>query len=295
VGDKKERGKSSELLLTRHLGLGETLSLTCPHCSKEIVLRQARVYREFRVEFPAGGPNSIARVARDIHPNDLRKPIEVFQRFIEAIGKQRIAGFNYTLDERPPLTSPSIRGILIRVNLVDEQDVTKAIEKVERYFRRRGVIQGEWAATLRPWIEPDFAIRAREAATMCALKLKEVLDRNPDALSDFTHDPEYFAIRLIVSVLQQSGIYVRITWTSPLPDYLDEIAKACSQVLSHSIGDQKPEPDFLEHFVSALSGCMATDFEWLLRKWNVGEPHAFSGMSRWQVLVERWRPRQQEE
>ena len=227
-------------------------------------------YKYFNVEFPT--VESLF---------DLRKPIEVFKRFIEAIGEERIRGCNFNKYYQPPQNPHPL--ISIRMDLVDEQGVTNEIDRVARDLLGRGDIR-LCDSTLHPWSEPDFVVKAHEAATMCALTFKEEFDARPDAQSHYNRNPTDFAGHFIISVLKQLGFNPYIAWTylrTPLPDYINEIAVACSQIVSRHAGSHLTNPDFVERFIHCLSNCTSIKFENLLQGW-------FTASMLWQKLVELW-------
>jgi hypothetical protein len=213
-------------------------------------------YKYFDVEFPT---------VETLH--DLRKPIEVFKRFIEAISEERIRGWNFNKYFHPP-QEPHPK-ISIRINLVSEEGVTEEITRVAKDLLAMGDIR-LCDSTLRPWTEPDFVVRAHEAATMCALKFREEFDARPDAQSHYTRDPTDFVGHFIISLLNQLGFNLYIAWTylrTPLPEYIEEIAEACSQIVSQHAESQITNPDFVERFIHCFTNCTSINFEGLLRDW----------------------------
>lgn len=188
----------------------------------------------------------------------LKKPIEIYMQFIDAIGNTHISGSNfnkYSSQQQP--YNPRIE---VRLNLVSDENqrvVEEALQKVHRTLvESNTILEGD--IHFENWIEPNFVVKAHETATLCAVAFKERLDTETSTHTSLMDDQDDFMWKFMISLLRKSGFSPNIIWgflRTPISEEIQNLASVCSQILVSSFNSHRPTADFIERFIHCLFNC----------------------------------------
>jgi len=215
--------------------------------------------------------------------NELRRPIEIYKRFVDSLGNTRIIGSNFNKYwEGAPPHNPHIE---IRMNLRTRTRLNNMVTRIQRIGT--DLIQSHLIercdSRLRDWPEPAFVVKAHETATKCAVAFKERLDIETRTYETLMANPDDFMWKFVVALLRQAGFRPNIIWgilRTPIPAETNDLASACSNILRQSINSQEPTADFVERFVHCFFNCTLSNESILLSYLQVS--------SIWQSLASSW-------
>ncbi len=181
----------------------------------------------------------------------LRRPIGTYKSFIEAVGN-RITSSNFNRYGLPE----NLR-LEIRFNVTDEQNIVSNLQEIADTSMVNRQVQ-PFVVELQNWPESAFVVKAHETATSCAVLFKEGLDANPESNTCILGSVEDTMWQFMIQLLRNAGFNPNIIWgllRQPIPQYIVDLAEACSRPLIEALTDYEVTPDFLERFVHCFYNC----------------------------------------
>ena len=192
---------------------------------------------------------------------DLVRPIELYQRFLSALGPQcKSSNFSKYYDPSHGELHPRLA---LRFKVLDDNQAKRIIEKIAGDIASEGKLRIFVGPTV--WQEEDDVwVKANESASECAYRLARMMARRDSELSvemvKKKTDWNSFVVQLACRILELSGfrIYIRRQYRSAfkiIDRDLDKIANDLSAVWwsRGAIVD----PDAVDAFVHLFLNCTA--------------------------------------
>jgi hypothetical protein len=190
---------------------------------------------------------------------DLLRPIEIYQRFVLALGPQaKASNFSKHFD---PVHGEIHPNLAIRLKVLDDNQAKKIIEKTAAQIAGEGKLRMFVGPSI--WTEEDEVwVKAHEAASECAVRLARQLTKK-DAAIPFDQVRknggwDLFVVQLLFNILDLSGfkIYLRRQYRRQFKMADQDLAGLANDLASvwwakGSISD----PDGIDSFVHQFLNC----------------------------------------
>jgi len=207
---------------------------------------------------------------------DIKEVVNIYLDLISSYDKNELIGHNFNKYYEKEGAKPRIS---VRLNLNMSELEKVVVKKAEELVNLGKIV--EFDRNLHAWNEPEFVAKAHEIGTACTLRLKELMDRNPEIYKKFLTRKPQFMVHLASLTLNKIGFDFHIIWAllrdSPVKTAeIDSIAEELAKVFLATTEDDDINSDYLERFVHAFFNCSESSnsdrlfYDWAITSqfWN---------------------------